>query len=603
MIGCPNDGASESRTVRGTTLRQTLSPKCSRTSLHDLVGQLRAGVVHHQDDGADLERRVEVLLHEVDVAQQLAQALEGVVLALDRDEHLGGRRQAVDGEQAERGRAVDEDEVVVVAHLLERPLEAQLTAEGRDELDLGAGQVEGGRGARTGSAPRSARRSPRWAGRAGSRRTSTPCRSRMLMPEPGGGVALRIEVDDQHPVAEVGQAGAEVDGRGRLAHAALLVGDGDDPGERPGERRRLVGRAPASAARLVRVGHDRSARRGVGVGVRQIRRRRGAGPGAGGASGAGRSGRRRGPRRPPARRPSGAALVGRFRLLRGALAAVARVAASEPLEDGPPPGGQIIRRVAHRRILPAGRPGRKDPAPCSTWNPRPVVPGCSTWNTVRRAAAWPGARRGGGRSRGTRRRWRERLHRGRRGGPRRRSPSPSRASPAAGHRSGRAPGGSLTTSRPPTREQRRGALGGHGGGAEAAGDDGRRSVPRQRRRARPPPPDPRRTRRTRAPGPRRPARGTRQRFAVASSEHAPRGRAGRRPRTRPGTPPPLPRSTTRAGGAGQARRRSPAACSMWASTGPGPEEAQRPGALQLRQQRGVAEQRARSATRAIRRPG
>ena len=33
MIGCPNDGASDSRTVRGTTLRHTLSPKCSRTSV------------------------------------------------------------------------------------------------------------------------------------------------------------------------------------------------------------------------------------------------------------------------------------------------------------------------------------------------------------------------------------------------------------------------------------------------------------------------------------------------------------------------------------------------------------------------------------------
>ena len=58
----------------------------------------------------------------------------------------------------------------------------------------------------------------------------------MLMPEPRAGVALRVEVDDEHPVAEVGQAGAEVHrGRG-LAHAALLVGDGHDPGQ--GRRKR-----------------------------------------------------------------------------------------------------------------------------------------------------------------------------------------------------------------------------------------------------------------------------------------------------------------------------------------------------------------------------
>ena len=37
---------------------------------------------------------VEVGRDQVDVAQELAQALEGVVLALDRDEHLVGRGQA-----------------------------------------------------------------------------------------------------------------------------------------------------------------------------------------------------------------------------------------------------------------------------------------------------------------------------------------------------------------------------------------------------------------------------------------------------------------------------------------------------------------------------
>ena len=68
-----------------------------------------------------VELRVEVGLHQVDVAQELAQALEGVVLALDGDEHLVGRGQAVDRDQAERRRAVDEDVVEVVDDRLERP--------------------------------------------------------------------------------------------------------------------------------------------------------------------------------------------------------------------------------------------------------------------------------------------------------------------------------------------------------------------------------------------------------------------------------------------------------------------------------------------------
>ncbi len=123
MIGCPNDGASESRTVRGTTVRVDLLAEVRPDLLHDLVAQLGPGVVHHEHDGAQLERLVEVLLHEGDVAQELAEAFEGVVLALDRDEDLGGRGEPVHGEQAERRRAVDVDEVVVVADLLEGPPE------------------------------------------------------------------------------------------------------------------------------------------------------------------------------------------------------------------------------------------------------------------------------------------------------------------------------------------------------------------------------------------------------------------------------------------------------------------------------------------------
>ena len=48
--------------------------------------------------------------------------------------------------------------------------------------------------------------------------------------------ALRVEVDEQHPLPGLGQRGAQVDGGGRLADAALLVDHGDDP-RRPVRRR------------------------------------------------------------------------------------------------------------------------------------------------------------------------------------------------------------------------------------------------------------------------------------------------------------------------------------------------------------------------------
>ena len=111
MTGSPNEGASESRTERGITVLQTLSPKWLRTSLTTWSESFvrPSYIVRTIVDSSSVGLRLDP--HEVDAPQQLAESLEGVVLALDRDEHLGGRGQAVHGDQTERRRAVDEDEV------------------------------------------------------------------------------------------------------------------------------------------------------------------------------------------------------------------------------------------------------------------------------------------------------------------------------------------------------------------------------------------------------------------------------------------------------------------------------------------------------------
>ena len=44
----------------------------------------------------------------------------------------------------------------------------------------------------------------------------------------GGGVALRIQINQQHTPAFVRQAGGKIDGGGGFAHAAFLVGDGEN---------------------------------------------------------------------------------------------------------------------------------------------------------------------------------------------------------------------------------------------------------------------------------------------------------------------------------------------------------------------------------------
>jgi hypothetical protein len=55
------------------------------------------------------------------------------------------------------------------------------------------------------------------------------------------GVALRVEVDDQHAQSVLGQSGGHVDGGRRLADPALLVGDREDPGPaRPAQLHRAA---------------------------------------------------------------------------------------------------------------------------------------------------------------------------------------------------------------------------------------------------------------------------------------------------------------------------------------------------------------------------
>ena len=83
------------------------------------------------------------MLDEIDVPEELAEPLQGVVLALDRGDDLGGGGQAVDGDECQRWGTVDEGEVEVAVLGLERSAQAQLAAERRHQLDLGAGQVDG----------------------------------------------------------------------------------------------------------------------------------------------------------------------------------------------------------------------------------------------------------------------------------------------------------------------------------------------------------------------------------------------------------------------------------------------------------------------------
>ena len=75
----------------------------------DQVGQVVAAVEHGQHDSLQAQAGVEAAADEVDGAHDLADAFQGEELALQRDQDGVGGHQAVQGEQAEAGRAVDQD--------------------------------------------------------------------------------------------------------------------------------------------------------------------------------------------------------------------------------------------------------------------------------------------------------------------------------------------------------------------------------------------------------------------------------------------------------------------------------------------------------------
>ena len=101
-----------------------------------------SSVVHHTQDGADFKCGIEILFDLVDIAQQLTEALQGVILTLDRDKNFASGHQGVHGQEPERGRTVNNDEVVLIKFLIDRPLETVLTSHFIHELNFGSSQVK-----------------------------------------------------------------------------------------------------------------------------------------------------------------------------------------------------------------------------------------------------------------------------------------------------------------------------------------------------------------------------------------------------------------------------------------------------------------------------
>ena len=90
--------------------------------LRHLEGQVGASIVHGQQNRANAKLGIQMLLDHLNILEQLTQALEGVVLALNRNQDLLGRHEGVHGKQTEARRAVDKYVVEARHPLLLAPL-------------------------------------------------------------------------------------------------------------------------------------------------------------------------------------------------------------------------------------------------------------------------------------------------------------------------------------------------------------------------------------------------------------------------------------------------------------------------------------------------
>ena len=193
----------------------------------DLQAQVGARVEHREHDALNLQAAIERLLHARDRTHQRGDALQRVVFALNRDEHAVGSAQGVDRDQAQGGRTVDEHVIEPVANGGQRLAQRVFAVLGARQLQLRAGQADVRGQQRQAFDPRVRERLP---GRARARKHLVDRAGVRLHAhaQSAAGVALRVRVHDEHALALRGHAGAEVDARGRLAHAALLIRDGDD---------------------------------------------------------------------------------------------------------------------------------------------------------------------------------------------------------------------------------------------------------------------------------------------------------------------------------------------------------------------------------------
>src|ERR1700674_38269 len=195
-----------------------------------LLRMQRALLVESRQDAGELQPRVQPALDALHGYQQLLHALEGEEFGLERNQDLVGGDQGVDHDQVERWRAVDDDEVVALLGRFQLVAQDALTPDLVDQLIFGAGKLNVSRNV-VNAHLRRFLHDIHHRGFGVDQEVVDGFLDVAWRLHVQGEMALRVKVDEQHPLTQLGQRGAEVYGGGGLAHTPLLHRDGDRSGQ------------------------------------------------------------------------------------------------------------------------------------------------------------------------------------------------------------------------------------------------------------------------------------------------------------------------------------------------------------------------------------
>ena len=186
-----------------------------------LHGQIGAAVIHSQQHAFQFQRGIEGAFDDADGVHQIAETFQSEVFALHRNQHAVRGAQAVQRQQLQRGRAVDQYVIVPRGQLLQGIPQDELPVGHADHFDARAGKILAG-GENIGV---SGGDDPLFRLDAVDQHIVDAQRKTFVDAHAGGRVGLGIKVAQQDPAALFLQGGSQVDAGGGFSYAAFLIHD------------------------------------------------------------------------------------------------------------------------------------------------------------------------------------------------------------------------------------------------------------------------------------------------------------------------------------------------------------------------------------------